>query len=45
MINIKKIPGIDQLTYDDNEGLQIGALTTIRAVETSSVVLEKYGST
>ena len=42
LINIKKIPGIDDLAYDDIDGLRIGALTTTRAVETSPLVREKY---
>lgn len=42
VINIKRIPGLDQLTYDENTGLHIGALVTVRTVETSAVVREKY---
>jgi carbon-monoxide dehydrogenase medium subunit len=42
VINIKKIPGLDQLTYDEASGLTIGALATVRAVETSPLVNEKY---
>lgn len=44
LINIKKIPGIDELHYDPQTGLHIGALTTTRQVETSPVVAEHYAS-
>jgi carbon-monoxide dehydrogenase medium subunit len=44
VVNIKRIPGIDALSYDAREGLRIGALVTAREVELSSVVLEKYSS-
>ena len=39
LIDLKKIPGLDQLTYE--EGLKIGALTTLRTLETSPLVKEK----
>ncbi len=42
LINIKKIPNLDYLTYDDASGLKFGALTTMRTVETSALVQEKY---
>jgi carbon-monoxide dehydrogenase medium subunit len=42
VINIKKIQGLDALTYDDTNGLTIGSLTTVRAVETSPVIIDKY---
>ena len=42
VINIKKIPGMDLLLYDDENGLRIGALTTVRTIETSPVVNKKY---
>jgi aerobic carbon-monoxide dehydrogenase medium subunit len=41
--NIKKIPGLDALTYG-KDGLRIGALVTAREVETSPIVVEKYSS-
>ena len=34
VINIKKIPGLDDLDFDRRSGLRIGALTTARAIET-----------
>lgn len=42
VINIKKIPNLDYLTYDDVTGLKFGALTTMRAIEISMLVQEKY---
>ena len=42
VINIKKIPGIDRLSFDPSDGLYIGALVTAREIEISPVVLEKY---
>ncbi len=42
VINIKKIPGLDHLTYEDPVGLRIGALATARAVETFPVAIDKY---
>ena len=44
LINIKKILGLDELAYDACDGLRIGALTTTRAVETSSLVRQHYAS-
>jgi aerobic carbon-monoxide dehydrogenase medium subunit len=42
VINIKKIPGMDRLTFDAAAGLRIGALVTAREVETSPVVRRDY---
>lgn len=44
VINIKKIPGIDRLSFDPRDGLRIGALVTAREVEISPLVQEKYAS-
>lgn len=41
LIDLKHIPGLDYLEYDENEGLKIGALTTLRRIETSPLVKEK----
>lgn len=35
VIDITRIPGLDYITFDDQQGLRLGALTTIRALETS----------
>lgn len=42
VINLKKIPGLDQLVYDEPQGLSLGALVTVRRVETSAFVAENY---
>ncbi len=42
VINIKRILGIDDLEFDPEAGLRIGALTTTRAVEISPIVHKHY---
>jgi carbon-monoxide dehydrogenase medium subunit len=42
VVNVKKIPGLAALEYDERSGLRFGALVTARAIETSPVVLAKY---
>lgn len=42
VIDIKEIPGMDQLSYDPAEGLTIGALTKLHDIELSPVVKEHY---
>lgn len=42
LIDIKKLPGLDTLTYDEQTGLTVGALTTLRTLEHSPLVQEKY---
>lgn len=44
VVNIKRIPGMDALSYDAHGGLRIGALVTAREVELSPIILEKYSS-
>ncbi|GAA4350986.1 xanthine dehydrogenase family protein subunit M [Variovorax defluvii] len=44
VINIKKIPGMDDFAYDPRDGLLLGALVTTRQVETSPVTLRHYAS-
>jgi CO/xanthine dehydrogenase FAD-binding subunit len=41
IIDLKGIPGMDYIKYDDQEGLRLGPLATIRSVATSSIVREK----
>lgn len=41
LIDLKKIKGLDYLEYSETEGLKIGALTTLRTLETSPLVKEK----
>jgi len=42
IVDLKGITGLDYIDYDDRHGLRIGALATIRSIETSTVVREKY---
>ncbi len=42
MVNIKKIPELKGIKYDEKEGLCIGALVTHREIETSALVREKF---
>ncbi|MBP1750070.1 MAG: carbon monoxide dehydrogenase medium chain, partial [Deltaproteobacteria bacterium] len=44
ILDIKRIPGMDQLEYVPGEGLKIGALTTLRTIETSKIVKEKFSA-
>lgn len=42
LVNIKKIPELKGLRYDNHAGLIIGALVTHREIETSALVREKF---
>lgn len=42
LIDIKNVKGLDDLTYSEEEGLKVGALTTLRTLEFSPLVKEKY---
>ncbi len=42
VINIKTIPGLDQITYDPSQGLSIGALARHQWVASSPVIAEHY---
>jgi len=42
IIDLKEIPGLDYIKYDEVNGLTLGALATIHAVETSSIIREKF---
>jgi CO/xanthine dehydrogenase FAD-binding subunit len=41
LINIKRIPNLDQIRYDDQDGLRIGTLVTAQAIKESSVIVNK----
>lgn len=40
IIDLKKIPGMDQITWDEKSGLHIGALVTMDEISKSPLVLE-----
>jgi len=42
VIDITRIPGLDYIKFDGQQGLRLGALTTIRALETSVKLREGY---
>lgn len=42
LINLKRIPGLDRIRYDFNDGLRIGALATIQAIRESSVINTRF---
>jgi carbon-monoxide dehydrogenase medium subunit len=42
LVALKSIPGLDAIAYEEGQGLRIGALATIHAVETASEVKRKY---
>ena len=42
LIDIKGIPDLDYIKYDEKEGLKIGALTTHRAIEISPVIQKEF---
>ncbi|TFZ01295.1 FAD binding domain-containing protein [Ramlibacter rhizophilus] len=44
VIDIKRIPGMDEFAFDAKEGLRLGALVTTRAVETSPLAQRHYAS-
>jgi CO/xanthine dehydrogenase FAD-binding subunit len=42
LINVKRIPNLDQIGYEEPAGLRIGALTTIQAIKDSSVIAHYF---
>ena len=42
IIDLKGIPDLDYIKYDEGRGLRFGALTTIHAIETSPIIQEKF---
>lgn len=44
VIDLKRIPGMNELSFDEQAGLSVGALVTVRQVETSALVQHHYAS-
>ncbi len=42
VVDIINIPGLDYINYDKEKGLRIGALTTIRSLEKSAELCQRY---
>src|SRR5689334_6178089 len=42
VINIKHVPGISGLTWDESGGLRLGAITTFRTIELHPTVVTQY---
>ena len=42
VVDITRIPGLDTIAFDDPQGVRLGALTTIRALETSVELQRNY---
>jgi CO/xanthine dehydrogenase FAD-binding subunit len=42
VIDITGIPELERVSYDENEGLRIGTLTSIRTLETSTEIHQRY---
>ena len=42
VVNIKRLTGMEGVIHTPGKGLRIGALTTLRTLETSSLLKEKY---
>lgn len=43
IINIKAIPDLDYIHYANEEGLSIGALTTLQSIADSPIIKDKFG--
>lgn len=42
IIDLKGIPDLDYIKYDENDGLRFGPLTTIHSIEASPIIKEKF---
>ncbi len=42
LVNLKTIPGLDEIRYDEASGLRLGALVTLDAIAASEVVRARY---
>ncbi len=42
VINLKTIPDLDYIRYDDEQGLRLGALVTMQSIKTATIIKRKY---
>ena len=42
LLNIKTIPELNQITYDEHTGLRIGAAVTLNRLQSSDIIKEKF---
>lgn len=42
VIDLKGVPNLDYIKYEEDKGLKLGALATIRAVATSAIIQDKF---
>lgn len=42
IVSVKSIPGLDQVSYDDTSGLEIGANVTLAELEANEEIKQKY---
>lgn len=42
LVNLKTIPGLDEIRFDESNGLRLGALATLMAIGDNPVVQERY---
>jgi len=42
LVNTKTIPELNQITYDEHEGVRIGAAVTLNRLEASDIIKEKF---
>lgn len=42
VVDIERLPGLDYIKYSDKQGLSIGTLTTVRALERSTELRQRY---
>ena len=42
VVGIKKIPGLDKIEYNEQDGLKIGANVTLEELENNAIIKEKY---
>ena len=43
IIDLKWMPNLDYIKYEEDSGLKLGALTTIHALATSAIIQDKFG--